>query len=159
MTDIINHILTWNKQRGFIEKGFNAAKQNTYTLSEELEVLDYEDLAYDLLNVAKLPEGFNHDDFAKHLTDQYATPLNELEARVEYVDKGIDHFFFSVGGMGAMNLSTEDILECFKYVLDANDLKPIGKVNADGKQTKPSNFDMVDPKHKIREVIKRAWVD
>jgi len=149
----IQSVKKFNDLRGLTAKGFNPVRENTFLLSEELETLDHEDMAYDLLGVLQLPSDFSHDHFAKHLTEGYGLTHSHTEHMVEYVDKVIDHWVFGIGGMIKMGMTPEQALECFQYVLEANELKPIGKVNNDGKQEKGNDFELVDPKHKIRKLI------
>jgi hypothetical protein len=142
----IENIEKFNRDRGLLDKEFNIDLENSFLLSEELETLDVYAIGLEL--------GLNnksHDELAKQIVIQYGKPFkNREEEMVELIDKIIDHYFFGVGAMLKMGLSSTQIEYLFECVQNANNNKP--SKSMDGKIIKGSNF--IDPKEEINRVVR-----
>ena len=175
-------IVQWNESRGFLAK-FDVQKEIGYTISEDLELLEWKIIAslllagmsrsvaadggearFELMKIELEAINFNaestHDDLARWIAKWF---FNYETTIVDYVDKCTDQRVFNDGGMAkAMryvypDLSIDSVSigidKCLDAVLSANEAKPIGKVDEFGKQQKPEGFEKIDPKIQIGKTI------
>lgn len=142
----LKNIAEFNAVRGLLDKGFNPDLENGFLLSEELETLDF----YPLANKLKM-DIENHDDLARLMVLEYGTVMSDIDSKVNYCDKVVDHYFFGIGGMLKMGLNFKDIEDMFTAVEEANTAK--GRQRVNGKIVKDSSFEAIDPKHIIRKII------
>lgn len=162
-----DRVQRWNELNGLVE--FNLKNEVAYTLSEELELLDFIDLAEVLFagfismhrnEAAKaIAKAMNdrkpHDALGYALIDLF---MRYDVTDAEYFDKCLDQEVFNIGGMSKALKSyglDQRMIHLFRsIVMSANEAKPIGKKTEKGKQEKGEGFEKIDPINTISEILK-----
>lgn len=168
-------IIKWNEQRGLLNS-FDMQREVGFTLSEDLEMLQWKKLALFIMHgidhsvvadsdehceLEKIYQNGTHDDFARWLVNNF---WREENTKADFLDKCADQRVFIDGGMAKCFCTADEskldghVIEylcddTIDFVMSANELKPQGKVDEHGKQTKPDNFHLVDPKEKIQGLL------
>lgn len=175
-------IVQWNEGRGLLAK-FDVQKEIGYTISEDLELLEWKILAslllagmsqsvaadggearFELMKIELESIIFEaestHDDLARWIAKWFFKHETTIG---DYIDKCTDQRVFNDGGMAkairyihpdiSIDSVSTGIDKCLDAVMSANEAKPIGKVDEFGKQQKPEGFEKIDPKIQIEKIL------
>lgn len=74
------------------------------------------------------------------------------DSKVDIFDGLLDLFFVGYGTLGKMGLTAEQIVDGYEAVLYANSKKSAAK-NAQGKITKPDNWEKYKPEPKLQKIL------
>lgn len=172
--EIISRVYDWNKSRGLIDKDFDLDLEIGFILEECSEYFKTDNWAVQVDSLIDLAifsigavckwekdkekiidlmvEDIGEQDDIKTIMIDIQEELIFLQNNSELKD--IEPFMIifdlAIQGLYIMLHNEQNIMDCFGFVLDANDQK--GKDTVNGKIVK--NDDFVDPCKKIEELIK-----
>lgn len=167
LSNYTDRVQRWNELNGLVE--FDLKNEVAYTLSEELELLDFSDLAEVLfVGFTAMNRNKEAQTIAKAMKERkphdalgYALIVLFIRYDVtdaEYFDKCLDQEVFNIGGMSKALKSyglDQRMIHLFRsIVMSANEAKPIGKKTDKGKQEKGEGFEKIDPIYTISEILK-----
>jgi uncharacterized Rmd1/YagE family protein len=144
---ILARIRKFNRERGYLEKGYDAKKESAYPIEEALEGFsDSNEITFAPINsfARVTPKEFSRNIMRKLMTEKNPS-------KIESVDKHLDILIYSFGSLMKLGLSDHEILNCLEIVMEANETK-VKESDAEGKSLKGDNF--IPPEKKLELFLK-----